>query len=720
MKIRPAVVMRCPAYVLSVSLGAACVGGDAAAPTGSAAQAIITDDSVVRMTSPAATRAALINYVWGTSALPTALANATVSHPVSDAAVLLGLNVPNLLAVDELRFDAGNGVHTSVFELKPQSSNGRAVVVHVGHNWANEDRGPNTLASLLVANGYTVFYAAMPCWRLLSPAAPNPVTAYPACPVPMEFDGSSAGGGAHNNLFNTVNPAPGHAQRYFLEQIARAVNVAASQGFTDINMAGLSGGGWTTAVYAALDPRVRLSFAVNGGKPLYMRRCTTPSAGCLDAGGGEYYDGDREQMDPGFFNIAGYLDVYALAANGAGRRHVQIQKRDDPAFGAGAFPRANLGAATGLSWDQAVRAYETKVQQYLVGLGPCCDQGSFRVEIDEDTVPQADQHTISVSAQQGVILAELEGQRVPFGAITSGDVRVRGLDRTLRAAPTAWSSITNVDMGGAPAVVGTTSVTDVFVRHQSGPTHPARVNVATGAVTDWGGVINSDPVAVVSGGQIHMVAVGTDRRLWHWPAAGAPVQVAAGVEVVGRPALVSSGANSLDAFVRRTDGGIQHMAWRGSTWTTGPLPGSNYLGFPAAVVTAPYLRVYGVGGNRRLWEAYAPTGGTGGAGWALNSLASVTAGSGGDVEVGGSPSAAVLSTGWPIVTARTAAGGVAVYRVIGGAWQYASWAPPAGTTVSLSPLATATGVFARAATRHVWWYPVATPAAPVNDYGQID
>src|SRR5262249_52789124 len=94
---------------------------------------------------------------------------------------------------------------------------------------------------------------------------------------------------------------------YFMEPIATGLNYALSQAsFTDVVMVGLSGGGWTTTMYAALDPRVRVSVPVAGTLPLFLR--TTP------------YDpdiGDWEQSGSAIYGLIDYLDLYVLGAYGA-------------------------------------------------------------------------------------------------------------------------------------------------------------------------------------------------------------------------------------------------------------------------------------------------------------------------------------------------------------------------------------------------------------------
>jgi len=119
----------------------------------------------------------------------------------------------------------------------------------------------------------------------------------------------------------------GSPMKFFLESTVAGLNYSKSRSRADhfpnyraFHMVGLSGGGWTTTVYAAIDPTIRCSFPVAGSLPLYLR-----------VGGSV---GDREQLEPSFYGIAGYPDLYVLGAQGSGRRQVQILvRRDDCCFG---------------------------------------------------------------------------------------------------------------------------------------------------------------------------------------------------------------------------------------------------------------------------------------------------------------------------------------------------------------------------------------------------
>ena len=156
--------------------------------------------------------------------------------------------------------------------------------------------------------------------------------------------------------------------------------------YRGFHMMGLSGGGWTTTIYAAIDPGIRCSFPVAGTLPLALR-----------AGGSV---GDREQFEPSFYRIAGYRDLYVLGSQGHGRKQIQILlRRDDCCFG----QAQHDVKASGMGYDEALREYERRVRATLKKIGA----GSFRPEIDE-TAPS---HMISHHAIEDIILPELRKAR---------------------------------------------------------------------------------------------------------------------------------------------------------------------------------------------------------------------------------------------------------------------------------------------------------------------
>ena len=303
-------------------------------------------------------RQRLIRFIWGQDQLPDRMPN-EVSVAESQMA-----NVDNLEKVESISIMMEAGQHTITYLYLPRNRNRRLVIVHQGHACETGSAGVGNLIRDLVRNRYSVLAMNMPRCRA--------------------GDCSADCTAAHNEMFASIHLSQGSPLKFFLEPIAISLNYLQSHGvegmvYTNFNMVGLSGGGWTTTIYAAIDPRITLSFPVAGTLPLYLR-----NAGSV---------GDAEQILPKFYRIGSYLDLYILGSAGAGRKQVQIlNERDDCCFGVAQHK-------TPATYKEDLRAYERLVQQKLKRL----DAGTFKLEIDSI----APNHMISGYASTNLIFFEL-------------------------------------------------------------------------------------------------------------------------------------------------------------------------------------------------------------------------------------------------------------------------------------------------------------------------
>jgi len=264
--------------------------------------------------------------VWKGAGLPIGLprVQTNVSVPLLTA-------LPHLRRVDELSVPLAYGMSSKVLHALPRPpGNGRLAVYHNGHG---EPAGAmlTTVAALLL-RGYSVLVLAMPY---------------------MHWNARSGRGGASHDDFARRESARFSALTFFLDPVAVALNHAVTvHRPTSVQMIGLSGGGWTTTVYAAIDPRVTRSYPVAGSLPFYLRGAAPNAKSSI---------GDWEQRRdtlPGFYGIACYLDLYVMAAAGPGRRQLQILNRFDPCCFSGVGHRSYAPAVTqragligGDGWD---------------------------------------------------------------------------------------------------------------------------------------------------------------------------------------------------------------------------------------------------------------------------------------------------------------------------------------------------------------------------------
>jgi hypothetical protein len=301
-----------------------------------------------------AKREQIIRYIWGdagvTRAKPAKIERNTAS-PVA--------GLQNAAAVETFTIRMEAGQENTTHHFLPKRRNGGLVVLQHGHGCTFEDAqssksyGMAHAIDALLGDGYAVLAAYMSHMRP-----------------------GDCGTVSHAGMFDLSVPA-GSPLKFFLEPVAVSLNELSGR-YKRIYMAGLSGGGWTTTVYAAIDTRIRSSFPIAGTMPLYLRT------------GGSV--GDLEQYLDAFYAIAGYPDLYLLGAT-PDRRQIQIlNRRDDCCFGEAQHEAGKAGA----EYEAAIRDYERTVRE------TAGSHGIFRVEID-DSAPR---HMISPQAV-GMMLREL-------------------------------------------------------------------------------------------------------------------------------------------------------------------------------------------------------------------------------------------------------------------------------------------------------------------------
>jgi hypothetical protein len=596
----------------------------------------ILNDCAITIHSAAdvsAKRAALINFVWGAGGFPATKLPVSVDHNV--VSPVAGLS--NLERVDTLHIamDAGQvGIAHHFIPLKRKAN--RLVVLHQGHtctindSTAPFDEGPgmqHTINSLL-ADGYSVLAVYM-----------------------QHIDdqlGGACGQPSHDEMFQTLH-TEGSVMKFFLEPVVVSLNYLQTQAgadhfpsYRDFSMIGLSGGGWTTVVYAAIDPRITLSVPVAGSLPLYLR---FPAS-----------EGDTEQNLTAFYRIAGYPDLHVMGSYGPGRHQVQVLNRLDDCCFSEQYHDANL---SGMSFDQATHSYEWRVRTTMAALG----SGSFRFEVDEASPT----HMISFTTIANVLLAELNGDRHTVGAASADDAFVRGTNGNLwHAGASGWED-TGLPMLGTPAVAGPRhGPVDVFFRDTSNQLTRATRKPAGWTSTTVGGVIITDPVAASTAlGGFDVVALGADYtpHHWWWNGTGISHEQVGTTRGLGQPALIAA-PDRLDIFVRGVDHAIHHVR-RTTAGVVEESLGGVISDFPTAVATTDAggttRRVFVDGPGRRIWSVSSLNDGP----WQWELLAPT----GITDRFAGSPSASKVQ-GTVIVSARTSTGTLGIFRRTPAGWTY--------------------------------------------------
>jgi hypothetical protein len=242
----------------------------------------------------------LIRLLWGNAGLPESL-------PVE-----VDLNwqesrmkdLSSLSSIDRIVVSMDYGIQSIVFHFHPMRKNHSVVLYHLGHQQEMVEH--KMQIGQLLDNGYDVVVFSMPL------VGPNN---QPFVELPRQGFIQLT---SHEQMKLLV-PRNGSPIRYFVEPVVVVINELQRRASSDrLAMIGISGGGWTTVLVAAVDPRIRLSFPVAGSLPIFLR-----SQSVWDWG-------DYEQTDPTLSYLVNDLELYLMGSIGNGRKQLQIINQYDP------------------------------------------------------------------------------------------------------------------------------------------------------------------------------------------------------------------------------------------------------------------------------------------------------------------------------------------------------------------------------------------------------
>ena len=284
----------------------------------------------------------LIKYIWKDqmpTELPTSIEENFIDDNFSD--------LKNLKQLDKITIEMEYGVNSIAYFFIPHESNNKLIIYHHGHA-GDFMLEKNTLAFFL-NNGYSIVGFNMP----LIGTNNQPVIETSDF-GPVKF--------ISHNQFLLLESSKFSPIKYFVEPIVLSLNyIDENYDFDSYYMVGLSGGGWITVLYSAIDERISESYSVAGSYPLHLR-----------------YEGknigDYEAFNPNIYRISNYLELYTMSSFGDNRKLVQLFIYNDPCcFQAELYDKFPYGNV---------------IQDKLAILG---DQGKFSVFLDSST----NQHEIS-------------------------------------------------------------------------------------------------------------------------------------------------------------------------------------------------------------------------------------------------------------------------------------------------------------------------------------
>ena len=278
-------------------------------------------------------REALSHLIWKSKSIPN-------SHPDTIDTNIIDErfnDLNNLKQIDKFSIEMKHGLSSYVYLFLPEKANNQLIIYHQGHS-GGFINGKSTI-SYFLKNGYTIAAFSMPLVGIN-----NQPTVDLEHLGPVKF--------ISHRQFQLLETDDFSPISYFFTPISYTLNyLDDNYNFTNYYMIGISGGGWTSTIYPAIDTRITKSFAVNGSLPSFL--ILSPK----DVGA-------VENFHPDLLKIANYLELYIMSSYGENREFTQIFNKYDPCCYAG------------LKYEY----YEVELQQIIANLG----KGNFSV-ISDDT-----------------------------------------------------------------------------------------------------------------------------------------------------------------------------------------------------------------------------------------------------------------------------------------------------------------------------------------------
>ena len=278
-------------------------------------------------------RNSLINYIWKEQYFPTQTLPTKIEREINESQFA---DLTNLSHIDKITISMKYDVNSYSYLIVGKNDNQKLVIYHQGHA-GDFMLGKNTIQNLLI-EGYSVLAFSMPLIGMNN---------QPEIDIPnigkLKLTSHYYFWFLESDDFSPI--------QYFLDPIVISLNYVEKQyRFDSINMIGISGGGWTTVIYSAIDERVSQSYSIAGSLPIFLRSNQNDF-------------GDYEQILPELYNIANYLDLYIMSSYGDNRKLVQIFNKFDPCCFSG----------------ERAKIYSDEIQSTLSKLG----KGEFEIHIDD-------------------------------------------------------------------------------------------------------------------------------------------------------------------------------------------------------------------------------------------------------------------------------------------------------------------------------------------------
>ena len=283
----------------------------------------------------------LINFIWKNS-IPYS-SSISIDKNIKDDRYQ---NLSNLKSIDKLNIEMEYNVNSIVYLFLPENSNNELVIYHQGH--AGDFILGKDSIELLINEGYSVLALSMPLLGMNN---------QPTIDL-NDFGKLKFTSHKQLNFLESSNFSP---IKFFVEPIGVSLNYLDNNfDFNSYHMLGISGGGWTTVLFSAIDDRTSQNYSVAGSFPMFMRSDSKNI-------------GDYEQIIPELYTIANYLELYILSSFGPERKLILVYNEFDPC------------CFSGNTYEQL--PFSGIIKNKITNIG----EGKFDVIIDRDQ----NQHIIS-------------------------------------------------------------------------------------------------------------------------------------------------------------------------------------------------------------------------------------------------------------------------------------------------------------------------------------
>jgi len=244
-------------------------------------------------------RNSLIDFIWTGKEFPHGKIPDIIENNILDPKYN---DLSNLKQINKFEIIMDYKINSIAYHFIPVESNNVLIIYHQGH-LGDFINGKKTIQFFL-NEGYSVIAFSMPLMGMNEQ------------PIIVLSNSNSKQFQSHDqlHLLESDNLSP---IKFFVEPIALTLNYFDEKyDYNSYNMIGISGGGWVTVLYSAIDDRILESYSVAGSYPLFLRDTRDI--------------GDYEQKIPELYQIANYLELYILSSYGDNRKLIQIFNEKDP------------------------------------------------------------------------------------------------------------------------------------------------------------------------------------------------------------------------------------------------------------------------------------------------------------------------------------------------------------------------------------------------------